>query len=380
MGEMTKETAFEILDYYHSQGGNFIDTANNYQDEQSEVWIGEWLKSRGLRDQMVIATKYTMAFTTYKGFNGDFTHSAFGGNNAKSLRTSVDASLKKLQTEYIDILYLHWWDFATSIPEIMLSLNDLVRQGKVIYLGVSDTPAWIVSKANEYARNHGLRQFVVYQGLWNAARRDFEREILGMCAAEGMGIAPWGALGSGQLKSSKQREQGNAEGRKFGDATEKDIQVSNALEEIANAKSTVITSVALAYVMHKAPYVFPVIGGRKIEHLKVNIEALELELSEEDITKIEGAADFDIGFPLNFLSRKPGGAKGPGDVWFSELQGVFDYLEAPKVGFCSSFPHSTNLFFGNCHTLTSSAANSPAQGFLSEYDICIRTSSGVGRE
>lgn len=373
MGEMTKETAFEILDYYHSQGGNFIDTANNYQDEQSEVWIGEWLKSRGLRDQMVIATKYTMAFTSYKGFHGDFIHSSFGGNNAKSLRTSVDASLKKLQTDYIDILYLHWWDFATSIPEIMLSLNDLVHQGKVIYLGVSDTPAWVVSKANEYARNHGLRQFVVYQGLWNAARRDFEREILGMCAAEGMGIAPWGALGSGQLKSAKQREQGNAEGRKFGDATEKDIQVSSALEEIANAKSTAITSVALAYVMHKAPYVFPVIGGRRIEHLKVNIEALELELSEEDITKIEGAADFDIGFPLNFLSRKPGGAKGPGDVLFSELQGVFDYVEGPKVGFCSSLPHPTNLFFSKCHTLTSSAANSPSQGLLSEYDICIRS-------
>lgn len=257
-----------------------------------------------------------------------------------SLRTSVDASLKKLQTEYIDILYLHWWDFTTSISEIMLSLNDLVHQGKVIYLGVSDTPAWIVSKANEYARNHGLRQFVVYQGLWNAARRDFERDILSMCAAEGMGIAPFGALGSGKFKSAKQREQGNAEGRKWLDATEKDIKVSNALEEIANAKSTAITSVALAYVLHKAPYVFPIVGGRKLEHLKSNIEALELELSEEDLAKIEGAADFDIGFPLNFLSHKPGGAKGPGDAWLSELQGVFDYVEAPKVGFHSSFPHS----------------------------------------
>lgn len=355
MGEMTKETAFEILDYYHSQGGNFIDTSNNYQAEQSEIWIGEWLKSRGLRDQMVIATKYTMAFTSYKGYNGDIIHSAFGGNNAKSLRTSVDASLKKLQIEYIDIFYLHWWDFTTSIPEVMLSLNDLIHQGKVIYLGVSDTPAWIVSKANEYARNHGLRQFVVYQGLWNAAHRDFERDILGMCAAEGMGIAPWGALGSGQFKSSKQREQGDAEGRKFGGATEKEIKVSNALEEIANAKSTAITSVALAYVMHKAPYVFPIVGGRKIEHLKGNIDALGLELSEEDIAKIEGAADFDLGFPMNFLSRKPGGAKGPGDVWFSDLQGVFDYVEPPKVSFRSSF-----LCFRQCRILNSSAANSPA--------------------
>lgn len=344
MGEMTKETAFEVLDYYHSQGGNFIDTANNYQAEQSEIWVGEWLKSRGLRDQMVIATKYTSAFTSYQGYNGDVIHSAFGGNNAKSLRTSVDASLKKLQTEYIDILYLHWWDFTTSIPEIMLSLNDLVHQGKVIYLGVSDTPAWIVSKANEYARNHGLRQFVVYQGLWNAAKRDFERDILAMCAAEGMGIAPWGALGSGKLKSAKQRELGNAEGRKSGPVTEKEIKVSNALEEIANAKSTAITSVALAYVMHKAPYVFPIVGGRKVEHLKGNIEALALELSEEDISKIEGAADFDLGFPSNFLSRKPGGIKGPGDVWFSNIQGVFDYVETPKVCFHSSFSPSDKFW------------------------------------
>lgn len=194
-----------------------------------------------------------------------------------------------------------------------------------------------------------------------------------MCAAEGMGIAPWGALGSGKFKSAEQREHGNAEGRNFGEVTEKDIKISNALEEIANAKSTSITSVALAYVLHKAPYVFPIVGGRKIEHLKGNIEALELELSEENIAKIEGAADFDIGFPLNFLSRKPGGAKGPGDVWLSDLQGVFDYVETPKVGFCSPFPHSTNIFLRKCHMLTSSAADSPAQGLLSEYDIYIRT-------
>lgn len=334
MGEMTKEKAFEILDYYHDQGGNFIDTANNYQAEQSELWIGEWLNSRpNLRDQIVVATKYSTAFTAYKGYSGEFNHSAFGGNSAKSLRTSVDASLRKLKTEYIDILYIHWWDFTTSIPELMLSLNDLVHQGKVLYLGVSDTPAWVVSKANEYARGHGLRQFVVYQGRWSAADRDFEREILGMCAAEGMGIAPWGALGAGAFKSEKQREETKVEGRNLGGPSEKQIKVSRALEDVANAKGTAITSVALAYVMHKAPYVFPIVGGRKVEHLKGNIEALALTLSEDDIAKIEGAVEFDLGFPLNFLSRKPGGAKGPGDVWLSDLQGVYDYVEAPKVSF-----------------------------------------------
>lgn len=110
----------------------------------------------------------------------------FTGNGTKSMHTSVAASLKKLQTDYIDLLYVHWWDFSASIPELMQSLNHLVVQGKVLYLGVSDTPAWVVSKANQYARDHGLRQFCVYQGRWSAASRDFEREIIPMCRDEGV--------------------------------------------------------------------------------------------------------------------------------------------------------------------------------------------------
>lgn len=337
MGDITKEAVFKILDYFYAQGGNLIDTSNNYQNEQSELWTGEWLASRpDLRDQMVIATKFTTNFRSKTPSSKDFNRSAFGGNNTKSLRVSVDASLRKLQTSYIDILYVHWWDFTTSIPELMLSLNDIVRQGKVLYLGVSDTPAWIVSKANEYARGHGLHPFVVYQGRWSAANRDFEREILGMCAAEGMGLMPWGALGGGNFKSAKQREATEGEGRNTGGPSENEIKTSAALEEVANSKGTTITSVALAYVMHKAPYVFPIVGGRKIEHLKGNIEALGLELSEEDIATIEGAVEFDVGFPLNFLSRKPGGAKGPGDVWLTDNAGTFDYVEGTKVSLIST--------------------------------------------
>ena len=332
MGDITKPVVFDILDYFHSQGGNLIDTSNNYQNEQSELWIGEWLASRpDLRDRMVIATKFTTNFRSKTPSSKDFNRSAFGGNNTKSLRVSVEASLRKLQTSYIDILNVHWWDFTASIPELMLSLNDMVRQGKVLYLGVSDTPAWIVSKANEYARGYGLHPFVVYQGRWNAANRDFERDILGMCAAERTGLMPWGTLGGGNFKSEKQREHTKGNGRNLGGPSEKEIKVSATLEEIANSKGTTITSVALAYVMHKAPYVFPIVGSRKIEHLKGNIEALGLELSEEDMTRIKGAAEFDIGFPLNFLSHKPGGAKGPGDLWMIENAGTFDYVEGTKV-------------------------------------------------
>ena len=328
---MTKEAVFELLDYFHSQGGNFIDTAGNYQAEQSEIWIGEWLAARpDIRDQMVIATKYTTNFNTHRGYD-NINQVNYGGNGAKSMRLGLDASLKKLQTNYIDILYVHWWDLTTSIPELMISLNSFVEQGKVLYLGISDTPAWIVSKANEYARAHGLRQFVVYQGRWSAADRDFERDILHMCAAEGMGINPWGALGGGQFKSRKQREAQKGEGRNFGGPSEKQIKVTEALEKIADSKGTAITSVALAYVLHKAPYVFPIVGGRKIEHLKGNIEALGLELSDKDIEDIDGATDFDIGFPLNFISRTPGGPKGPGDIWMSAMNGNIDYVGVPTV-------------------------------------------------
>lgn len=328
MGTCTKETAFEMMDFFKSEGGNFVDTANNYQSEESETWIGEWMKERNCRDQMVIATKFTTGFIAYKGYD-DIIQSNYGGNGSKSLRLSVEASLKKLQTDYIDILYLHWWDFTTSIEELMQSLNALVVAGKVIYLGVSDTPAWIVSKANQYARDHCLRQFVVYQGKWSAANRDFERDIIPMCQAEGMGLAPWGALGGGNFKTEEQRKK--EEGRNFGPPSENQLKVSKALEAVAKRKGTEITSVALAYVRQKSPYVFPICGGRKVDHLRGNIEALGLELSEEEIEEIEDAGEFDVGFPLNFLSRKKGGAKGPKDVWLSTLTGHIDFVDSPKA-------------------------------------------------
>jgi aryl-alcohol dehydrogenase-like predicted oxidoreductase len=207
----------------------------------------------------------------------------------------------------------------------MQSLNHLVASGKVLYLGASDTPAWIVSKANQYARDHALRPFSVYQGNWSAERRDFEREILPMCVSEGMGIAPWGAMGGGHFKSDEQRRC--SDGRKMGDAGESAIKVSKVLEKIAQKKDAAITSVALAYVMHKTPYVFPIIGGRKVEHLRDNIKALSLELTEEDMKDIEGATPFDLGFPMNFL-----GGGNPANSWLMSMAGRFDYVQGSKVG------------------------------------------------
>ena len=206
----------------------------------------------------------------------------------------------------------------------MHSLNNLVLSGKVLYLGVSDTPAWVVSKANEYARNHGLRQFSVYQGIWSAAERDVEREILPMVKAEGMAMAPFGSLGGGKFKTEEQRQAQRGQGRAV-EASERDIKVSRALETVARRKGTLLTSVAQAYVMHKEPYVFPIVGGRTVEHLKANIEALTLALDAEDIREIEAAVPFDYGFPLRFLwgDRKP---EHPSKIWLLNMGGHFDHV------------------------------------------------------
>ncbi|KAF2103122.1 norsolorinic acid reductase [Rhizodiscina lignyota] len=330
MGDMDKKTAFEILDYFFDMGGNFIDTSNNYQDEQSETWIGEWLAERGVRDQMVIATKFT---TGFKGGDRSIKHQInFTGNHSKSLHTSLAASLKKLQTDYIDLLYVHWWDFTTSIPELMQSLNHVVASGKVLYLGVSDTPAWVVSKANQYARDHGLRQFSVYQGRWSAADRDMEREILPMCQDEGMGIAPWGALGGGAFKTEEQRK--SDEGRKVRRIPPEAEKVSVVLEKIAKEKNTIMTSVAMAYIMQKSPYIFPIVGGRKVEHLKGNIEALSLELSDDDMRQIDDAYGFQIGFPMNFLFEFTGNKYNtydtPDKIGLLSLTSFMDSVQKPR--------------------------------------------------
>jgi aryl-alcohol dehydrogenase-like predicted oxidoreductase len=331
-GDCTREDAFEMLDHFASQGGNFLDTANGYQEGQSEILLGEWMAERQNRDEMVLATKYT---TGYMGHHKEKIQSNYGGNGAKSMKVSVDRSLRKLQTSYIDLFYVHWWDYTVAIPELMHSLNDLVVSGKVVYLGISDTPAWIVAKANQYARDHGLRQFSVYQGMWSAAMRDFEREIIPLCRDEGMGLCPYGVLNQGRFQTEagfKEREKHNP-GRKFIPTSEHDKKVSRVLEDVANAKGVDLLHVALAYVMHKTPYVFPIVGGRKVDHLKGSIAGLKVSLTDEDMQNIESAYPFDFGFPHTFLSGSmfshstPKMADGPGDVWLTRGLGTFDWVE-----------------------------------------------------
>ncbi|KNG83771.1 sterigmatocystin biosynthesis dehydrogenase stcV [Aspergillus nomiae NRRL 13137] len=336
-GECSKETAFAILDHFYHQGGNFIDTANGYRAGESEMWLGEWLASRKNRDDIVLATKYAAG---YRGHEKHRIQVNYGGTGTKSMRLSVDASLQKLQTSYIDLLYVHLWDYTVSIPELMHALNDLVASGKVHYLGISDTPAWVVSKANQYARDHGLRQFVVYQGLWNAANRDFERDILPMCRDEGMGLCPYGVLNQGRFRTEeefRERDQtNNAGGRNMVPLSEHDRNVSRVLEIVAASKGVPLLQVALAYVVRKAPYVFPIVGVRKVEHLMGVEPAVHISLTDAEVNAIENAYEFDPGFPHTFLSGSmfargtPKGGYAPDDVCWTKMLGTFDWVEGAK--------------------------------------------------
>jgi aryl-alcohol dehydrogenase-like predicted oxidoreductase len=334
MGSMNKEQSFALLDAFVEAGGNFIDTANNYQNEQSEAWLGEWMAARKNRDQMVIATKFTTDYRSHAVGKGKAPNAC--GNHKRSMILSVRDSLRKLQTDFIDVLYLHWWDHTTSIEEIMDSLHILVEQGKVMYLGISDSPAWVVSAANTYARAHGKTPFSIYQGRWNVMRRDFERDILPMARHFGMALAPWDVLGSGHFQSAKQLEARKKTGEGLrsmlgSGQTEEEKHISEALATVAAEHGIEsVTAIALAYVLCKAPNVFPLVGGRKIEHLHDNIQALTIRLTEKQIEFLEAATNFDVGFPNNLIGVNPSFNGGQHSMLMGTA-GQIDYVQAPRA-------------------------------------------------
>ena len=185
----------------------------------------------------------------------------------------------------------------------------------------------------EDSRDHGLRPFSIYQGQWNAAKRDFERDIIPMCHAEGMGICPWGALGSGAFKTTAQRQQiakSNQNPGRQAHMRVVDIEVSKVLETIAAHHQVPMTSVALAYVMQKAPYVYPIVGGRTVEHLQENIAALTLRLSRMDIQDIERVYEFDMGFPNTYIFQGADKEAHPRNSTFLNMAATFDFPDSPQ--------------------------------------------------
>ncbi|TFK26838.1 Aldo/keto reductase [Coprinopsis marcescibilis] len=306
---MTKQSSFNPLDAYFEKGGNFIDTANFYQSGSSESTIGEWAEKRGIRDQLFIATKYD---GPTKLMGDKVAQKVFYvGIGSKALKLAIAGSPKNLRTDYIDLLYVHVWTWDTTVEELMKSLHNLVTQGKVLYLGISDTPAWVANGAS-----------------FSALSR--EESFLPMARSEGMALAPWGVLAAGKLRTDAEEEariKSGENGRTFLQSdwkrNEAERAASLALEKVAKevgAKS--ITSVAIAYVLHKAPFVFPIVGGRKVEQLEQNIEALDLSLTEDQIKALESVSP-NLGFPY-YMS-------GSGDTlspWLA-LTGVKDKVEYP---------------------------------------------------
>ncbi|CAI4037047.1 hypothetical protein SMKI_01G0010 [Saccharomyces mikatae IFO 1815] len=306
LDSMNKKRAFKLLDAFNEAGGNFIDAANNYENEQWDEWIGEWMESRKLRDKIVICTKYAGDYKRCEAAQGKSAN--YCGYHQPSLRVSVRDSLHKLKTDWIDILYVQWCDYMGSIEEAMDSLHILVQQGKVLYLGVCDAPAWVVSAANYYASSHGKTPFSVYQGKWNVLNRDFEREILPMARHFGMALVPWDVMWGGRFQSKKTMEKRERRGKDvrtfLGSPKQTDVEVkiSEALSKVAQEHGTeFIAAIAIAYVRAKAKNVFPLVGGRKVEHLKQKIEALSIKLTPEQMEYLESIVPFDIGFPNTFI-------------------------------------------------------------------------------
>ncbi|KAK9462309.1 NADP-dependent oxidoreductase domain-containing protein [Lipomyces oligophaga] len=311
---VNKKQSFKLLDTFFEAGGNFIDTANDYQNEQSEKFVGEWIAERKNRDQIVLATKYSLDYKSYELGKGKAVNHM--GNHKRSMYMSVRDSLKKLQTEWIDILYVHIWEYTTSIEEVMNGLHELVMQGKILYLGISDTPAWIVSAANKYAVAHGKTPFCIYQGRWNAMTRDLERDIIPMCMHFGMAIAPYDVLNHGKFQSAKvieERLSGGEGFRRGDDFSEREIKMNEVLAKVADEHGAVsVPGIAIAYVMAKAPYVFPILGSRKIENIEDNIKSLSIKLTPEQVAFIDGAVPFDFGFPINSFGLDPSFTGHPG--------------------------------------------------------------------
>ncbi|KAH6886847.1 NADP-dependent oxidoreductase domain-containing protein [Thelonectria olida] len=275
------------------------------------------MAARENRDLMFVATKYSGNYHLWDLGSGRSVN--YSGNHKKSLRISVQDSLRKLQTSYIDLFHLHTWDWSTSIEELMDALHILVQEGKVLCLGISDTPAWIVAANNTYARTHGKTPFSVYQGRWNVMLRDFERDIIPMARHFGMALCAWNALGGDRLQTQTQIEARKQAGEglraSFGpEQTEDERRTSEVLEKIAAEHGAAsIQQVALAYVSQKARNVIPLVGIRKVEQLHDNIKALSIHLTEEQIAQIEVVKPFDAGYPMNMIGEDPKetGRSGP---------------------------------------------------------------------
>jgi aryl-alcohol dehydrogenase-like predicted oxidoreductase len=301
-----KDEARKIFDEYRDRGGNFVDTANQYTNGTSERLLGEF--ADGIRDRLVIATKYTLS--TRPGDPNS------GGNHRKSMVRSVEESLRRLNTDYIDLLYLHVWDATTPVQEILRAMDDLVRAGKVLYLGISDTPAWRVAQMQTIADLRGWSPLVALQIEYSLVERTVERELLPMAEALGLGVLPWSPLASGVLAGKYSRADldhggGSADpvgtrknvAAANGSLTERALDITDVVKEVATELGATPSQVALAWTTLNPAVTAPIIGARTPAQLADNLGALNLVLPADARAKLDRASAVELGFPHEFLTR-----------------------------------------------------------------------------
>lgn len=294
----TPEDSAKILETYISRGGNFIDTANAYTKGHSEKIIGDTVgKDSNKRDRLVIATKFYT--NLYPGDpNG-------GGANRKSIMAACEQSLRRLQTDYIDLYWMHAWDPFTPIAETLAALDDLVRAGKVRYVGFSDTPAWKVAEAQVTSHFRGYAPLVALQIEYSLLERTVEGDLVPMALEMGLGITPWSPLKGGALSGKFTRNAKNEPGRGArvtGVLDEKTFTLVEAMEGFAKQLDTSVSRVALAWLLSRPGVASIIIGARTMQQLDDNAGATEVKLSTEMITKLNELSEPTLNFPAKFLS------------------------------------------------------------------------------
>jgi aryl-alcohol dehydrogenase-like predicted oxidoreductase len=311
----SKKESRRIFDAYVSAGGNFIDTAINYTNGTSERYVGEMISSD--RDHFVLATKYTLS-THPEDPNRS-------GNHRKNMARSVEASLKRLGTDYIDLYWLHAWDFTTGIDEVMRAFDDLVRAGKILYAGVSDAPAWIVSSANTLADLRGWSPFAGLQIEYSLIERTPERDLLPMAEHFDLGVLAWSPLGSGVLtgKYKSLADGGAGKGRLTEGSrrlSEKNLEIARAVGETAEKLGSSPSRVAIAWLRQRPGVVIPMIGARTLAQIEDNLAAVGLALPDEDTERLNRVSAIEMGFPMDFLRLDT-----IRDIIYGTARGQFDF-------------------------------------------------------
>jgi aryl-alcohol dehydrogenase-like predicted oxidoreductase len=295
-----------MLERYLEAGGNFIDTADGYTNGRSEELVGQLLEESGARDRVVLATKFT--------FNARAGDPNAGGNGRKNIERALEGSLRRLRTDYVDLYWLHAWDGLTPVEEVMSTLDALVRRGKVRYLGLSDTPAWYLARAQTLAELRGLERVCALQLEYSLVERSIEREHVPAALELGMGICPWSPLASGFLSGKYRRGPGGGEGEGrlrtvqgsgnpvFDKFTDRNWRILDVLREVAQELGRSLAQVAIAWASRRPGVTSTLVGATKLEQLEDNLQALSFEIPAALEARLEEVSRPDLVFPYMFFS------------------------------------------------------------------------------